>query len=137
MKKYCKIIYPIILFIWMSLIFYNSSLTATDSMSNTFFLTDWLGNIFVNSTFIKSDLFVTIVRKSAHFIEYFILGFLTVKSLGYYSKKNIILISLIFCIVYALTDEIHQIFVPGRAFMLMDVFIDSVGAITAIILFRK
>ncbi len=137
MKKYSKILYPIALIIWMSFIFYNSSLSATNSMKNTFFLTDWLSNIFKQATFLKSELFVTVIRKIAHFVEYFVLGFLAVKSYDSYYKKNAILISLLFCISYAFTDEIHQLFVSGRAFMLLDIFIDSLGALSAILLFRK
>ncbi|MCK5811789.1 MAG: VanZ family protein [Clostridiales bacterium] len=121
----------------MSIIFYNSSLSASDSMTNTFFITDWLSSIFKQAIFIKSEWFVTLIRKTAHFVEYFILGFLAVKSHGSFYKKYSILVSLLFCISYAFTDEIHQLFVSGRAFMLLDVFIDSIGALSAILLFRK
>ena len=39
------------------------------------------------------------------------------------------LINILICAFYAVTDEIHQIFVPGRAFEWMDVGIDTAGAI--------
>ena len=35
-------------------------------------------------------------------------------------------------ILYACTDEIHQLFVPGRSGMIRDVFIDSIGGIIGI-----
>ena len=36
--------------------------------------------------------------------------------------------------LYAITDEIHQLFVPGRSGMIKDVFIDSLGIITGVII---
>lgn len=34
---------------------------------------------------------------------------------------------------YAITDEIHQLFVPGRAFQLIDILVDSAGALIGVI----
>jgi VanZ family protein len=48
-------------------------------------------------------------------------------------KKKISWMILI-CVLYAISDEIHQSFVPGRGPSIIDVFIDSTGAITGIIL---
>ena len=45
------------------------------------------------------------------------------------------LITLVFCFLYAITDEIHQMFVPGRAAMIRDVIIDSCGALCSISIF--
>ena len=39
-----------------------------------------------------------------------------------------ILLSLIFSFLYACTDELHQIFVPGRSAQFRDVLIDTLGA---------
>ena len=50
-----------------------------------------------------------IVRKSAHFFIYFILGVL-VMSVTRKSK----LLAFLICIFYAISDELHQFFVPGR-----------------------
>lgn len=36
--------------------------------------------------------------------------------------------------MYATSDEIHQYFVPGRACMVEDVFIDTLGVILGILL---
>lgn len=73
-----------------------------------------------------------IVRKGAHFSIYTFLGafiscgFLTYKWMKPLSKTGI---SFIICVLYSLSDEIHQHFVPGRSCELFDVFIDSSGAI--------
>ena len=76
-----------------------------------------------------------IARKSAHFIAYMILGILSILLLLQFSSINKMpQIALIFCIAYAISDEIHQFFVPGRACQLRDVLIDSTGSLTGIIL---
>lgn len=70
------------------------------------------------------------LRKNAHFIAYLILGILVMNALrssreyGYQS----IALALLICALYAISDEIHQIYVPGRSGELRDVMIDSVGA---------
>lgn len=74
-----------------------------------------------------------IVRKSAHFAEYGILCFLLANTFPY--KKKGLAAAAALSILYAVTDEIHQYFVPGRAAMLRDVCIDGAGALlTALIL---
>lgn len=78
-----------------------------------------------------------IVRKAAHFSEYFILGvlaFLVAISVNKYNCKIRMVLSMAFCMLYAISDEIHQYFVPGRACRIGDVCIDTVGSIVAIFL---
>ena len=50
--------------------------------------------------------------------------------------NNLYLISIILCIIYATSDEIHQLFVPGRACQLRDILIDSIGSITGVYLYK-
>lgn len=76
-------------------------------------------------------------RKGAHIFEYFIL---TLLLLGFLAKRlpqerfsHIALLSLFVAALYALTDEFHQYFVPYRHAQLLDVGIDVVGAILAIV----
>lgn len=77
----------------------------------------------------RNEIFVVdyIFKKSAHIIEYFILVLLWNKALRTRGLSGAILISLF----YAFTDEIHQLFVPGRGGQLKDVAIDSIGIILA------
>ena len=76
-----------------------------------------------------------LVRKSAHFISFFILGilmyFAVSKGKRIKHKKSM---SFLFCFLYAVFDEIHQYFVPGRACRFFDVCIDSLGSITGILI---
>lgn len=79
----------------------------------------------------------TLVRKSAHFIEFFLLGLLIINVLKDYFKISwkIILIALFLCILYACSDEIHQLFVPGRTSRIFDILIDTSGSILGIFLY--
>jgi len=77
------------------------------------------------------------IRKFAHFMEYMILGVLmigipqfTVKS--DYWKRGLIVWG--FACLYAISDEVHQLFVPGRCGALKDVLLDSVGASVGVFL---
>lgn len=79
-----------------------------------------------------------IVRKTAHFTEYFIFGALSFGVAVTYQKYSVglrVLSAILFCILYAISDEIHQYFVPGRACRLKDVCIDTTGGVLAVILF--
>lgn len=75
------------------------------------------------------------VRKSAHFTIYLILGMLMYNCISRLQKfSRPFLSSFIFCGLYAVTDEIHQIFVDGRAGRILDVCIDSLGSVCGILL---
>ena len=78
-----------------------------------------------------------IVRKTAHFFEYFILGLLACIAANTFQKYKFSIRALsaaIFCTLYAVSDEIHQCFVPGRACRFGDMCIDTAGSILAIVL---
>ena len=70
------------------------------------------------------------VRTAAHFSEYALLAFLGVFLLETYKIKRIfsLLFAVAFSSLYAITDEIHQIFVPGRAAEISDWLVDTSGA---------
>lgn len=78
----------------------------------------------------------SIIRKMAHFSIYTLLGFLLMSFVSTYHLKEDkrIGISLLIGILYAITDEIHQKFVPGRSCQITDVIIDSMGVLLGILL---
>jgi hypothetical protein len=53
------------------------------------------------------------------------------------SKTKYILLTLIISIIYAILDETHQLFVPGRVFSIKDILIDSLGSLSSIIILTK
>ena len=80
------------------------------------------------------DAWHLLIRKGAHFSEYAVLAILIANALrtcGEFCWYLPVVISA----VYALTDEIHQYFVPGRACRLLDVGIDTCGAIFGVAVF--
>jgi VanZ family protein len=74
------------------------------------------------------------VRKTAHFTIYLVLSvFATLCALCFDGNCLRFGISYGSCVLYAISDEIHQYFVPGRAMMAVDVLIDSLGALLGLI----
>lgn len=80
------------------------------------------------------------VRKYAHMFEYALLG---ISSMLFFSELFFrrtqpaacsAVISYIFCFIYALSDELHQYFVPGRSAEFSDVLVDSIGFTAGIML---
>jgi len=96
------------------------------------------------------DRFNHIIRKNAHFFVYLVLGILVmnalekqlriengelrIKKFKDYSSKRLAL-ALGICVLYAISDEVHQLFVPGRGPQVKDVFIDSAGACVGIMIY--
>lgn len=70
-----------------------------------------------------------VLRKLAHIAEYFVLNVLFIKSFKNYnlSRKKILILSFVFALLYAISDEYHQSFIFGRQGAARDVMIDSVG----------
>lgn len=123
----------IIVITWMLLIFIMSSFDATESTNQSNFIVNIITDIFKIENI---ELLSFIIRKLAHFTEYLILGFLTINMLNKNDISKKYLISILICIIYATSDEIHQIFVPGRACQIRDVLIDSIGSITGVYLYK-
>lgn len=80
------------------------------------------------------------VRTAAHVFEFAALSFfayLLALSLGADKTKKTRLLALpsvfLFGVLYALSDEIHQIFVPGRSFQWADVGFDTLGALLGVL----
>lgn len=72
------------------------------------------------------------VRKNAHFFLYMLLGTLTFLYLIHTKIKRKFITAFSFCFLYAISDEVHQYFVPGRGPRAKDVLIDSAGALIGI-----
>jgi VanZ family protein len=81
-----------------------------------------------------------VIRKSAHMIEYAILGALVCRALtapgGRMSRAHVVR-ALLYCAVYALLDEAHQAFVPSRTGSGTDVLVDTVGATVGTLVFTR
>lgn len=130
--KVNKIISLILLISWLLLIFYFSNQQGSVSENSSNQVINLLDNFFKlfnqNLDITRLDYIVYLVRKSAHMFLYFILYLLTYYTMYEFNIKKRIYLSLIFCFLYAVSDEIHQLFIPRRSFQITDIFIDTIGA---------
>lgn len=139
-----KVLYTILVVIWMITIFYFSNQQGTGSSRTS----KKVASIIVNICDIKNEMtefkkeevmvqIEPIIRKIAHYTIYTFGGILLINCAFAYikDKKRAILYSSIIGIVYATSDEIHQIFVAGRSGRIEDVLIDSIGVFTGIAIY--
>lgn len=123
------------LLLWIGLIFYMSNQPGDVSSKQSGLVLKLFQAIGIDLNNELGELATFIVRKTAHFTEYFILYMLTVNVMKYYFNINkAILYAFVFSFFYACTDEIHQYFIPGRAMAFKDVLIDSSGALLSMII---
>lgn len=115
----------------MIFIFTMSSFNANDSSNQSNFIVNILVNIF---NIHNIDILSLIIRKLAHLTEYAILGLLVYNLIHSYNKKTYI--ALFISILYAITDEMHQYFVPGRSCQITDIMIDTIGIIIGVYLYK-
>ena len=136
MKKVLNICF---LVIWMLVIFLlsNQESTKSQSLSDGLIKDSLVAVEKITGRDIpderKNEIIISasdIVRSTAHFVEYLILGVLVINVLKDYYKLNykILLIGIGFCILSAIGDEIHQLFVSGRALQIIDICIDTIGS---------
>ena len=120
-----------LLILWMLFIFIMSSFNGVMSGNQSESIAVLIYNLFDISDTEKVSL---IVRKCAHVSEFFILGILVINLVSKYNVKHIYLISFIICVLYASSDEFHQLFVPGRSGQVTDVLIDLIGVVLGLLL---
>lgn len=130
-KKY--ILRWTMLVLWMCFIFYMSSRSGSESQEQSDLVLSILNFLGLQLNENIKNIASFIVRKTAHVTEYMILYILIFRVVILYSNtKKSKLIALLCMVLYASTDEIHQLFVPGRSGMVRDVFIDSIGGIIGV-----
>lgn len=99
--------YPVL--ICMTIIFFLSSIPGYHSIDNIFQLPKFtVGN---------DDIL--------HLATYFMLGFTFYRRIK--NKSFALLLTALFCCLYGLSDEAHQLFVPFRSFSTMDLAMDTLG----------
>jgi VanZ family protein len=77
------------------------------------------------------------VRKCAHFTEYLVLGLFMMLAAANAKRRGVFFTGLITWIIgtaYAISDEVHQIFVPGRSCELRDMCIDAAGVLCGVLI---
>ncbi len=133
--KFGKILSVVLFIFWLLLIFFfsnqNGELSSQSSsliikIVNSF-LRIFNSNIDISTYPITSF----IIRKLAHMFLYFMLYLLTYYIMYQFKIEKRKWLALLFCFFYAITDEIHQIFINERSGQIIDVLIDTSGALIA------
>ncbi|HBJ2621894.1 VanZ family protein [Clostridium botulinum] len=133
-----KVINWILLILWMIIIFAMSNQPAVVSDKQSGLVITTLTNLGINMNGIFGELANFIVRKTAHFLEYMILGILILNVLEiHYTRQKIRLLGVLLVFLYASSDEIHQLFVQGREGAFRDVVIDTLGGTFGIFVISK
>ncbi len=85
------------------------------------------------------EFWVLLSRKLAHVVEYAVLGWLFMNAVmrTWQTKDQRLAMawSVIFCVLYAVSDEIHQSFSPGRNPAFYDVVIDALGVLIGVVFY--
>lgn len=123
---------------WMAVIFAFSAQVAAESDATSDGFITVLCSLFLSGFKSLSqaekleiiDNLTFVVRKCAHagvyaLLAVWVMGFFQTLDLP---RKRRFLLTLLVCVLYAASDELHQFFVPGRSCQLRDVGIDSAGA---------
>lgn len=143
-KSWVKVLTTLCTVLIMAVIFISSSQDIDSSnltsgfFSNLFvrFLRPEYDSMSPYEQQIAFDTVQSVVRKFAHFSAFALLGVslrLCLESwLG--RRKRLWLWSLLGCMLYAVSDELHQLLSSGRSCELRDVLIDSTGSLVGIVL---
>lgn len=139
-----KIVSIIVAVIWMSIVFSFSNQQGEGSSSTSKSVSEFIINIIdIKHTYTDSEKEKVIqtlepyVRKLAHFAIYAIGGIAIINCVIQFtqSEKTTIVTSSLMGIIYAISDELHQLLVSGRSGKVQDVIIDLLGISTGIMLY--
>lgn len=141
MKKRVRIILSWAAVVFMAAVIFGfSAQHSSESAKISLSVKSWLSQLLDSIGLLEiasSENFHNFIRKTAHFILYFVFGFLSAnafcQSLG--KTKNVWRFSFLMSVLYASSDEIHQYFVPGRGPGIGDVLLDSVAALCGVLVF--
>ena len=142
-QTFFQILTGILLLLWMVMIFAFSAQEGGSSSALSGGLTErvlravWPGfsqwDISQQQAVIAS--LQTLVRKTAHFLVYAGLGVLSMTFFSRFQLRPVIRFgsAWVLCVAYAVSDEWHQWYVPGRSAEVRDVLLDSLGALCGVL----
>lgn len=130
-------IFLILTLLWMSVIFYMSAKNAEESTHMSHSVGLKIGDVFIpdfeqwnkEAQIAFAEKIEVPVRKGAHMAEFAALGLFLFGAVYSSARKKSAQagVCILLGVLYAATDEFHQLFVPGRAGMIQDVLIDGIG----------
>lgn len=130
-RTYITVLSWVLVAIWAGVIFYMSSRTGTDLSDGDDLVArvkQWLGEIQLRYFGPGVDL----ASSLAHFCEFTVFGALLANAFGRHFRGRwlvVLLLAVLAASAYAVTDEVHQIFVPDRMCDIVDWIVDTTGAL--------
>ncbi|MDD2553843.1 MAG: VanZ family protein [Desulfotomaculaceae bacterium] len=142
-KEPVKILSWLAVLLWMLVIFLLSAQPASFSNANSKGIVTRVVDTTVKLTKVgisepEKAMLVkrinSVAREYMHGVVFLVLGLLTQNAVtkGGAARMKAAAIALVICLTYGLTDEIHQLFVPGRSFQVSDLAMDAIGSIIGI-----
>ena len=136
LKRHTKLLISLLLIFQMLFIFIMSSFGSDSSNAQSGQIIQVLRQVFPilssHTSGPDASALTFIVRKTAHFTEYAILGILFYffyrQTLPQKNGLRLFVLAILSSFLYACTDEIHQLFIPGRSGQFTDVLVDTLGA---------
>lgn len=139
-----KVISILLVLLWMTVIFSFSNATGEESSGLSDKLIETITLTLTNTKKDSKDMEIIkdkysfILRKTAHFTVYFILGVIVMNAFYTFKvNKYMVVYASVVCILYAITDEFHQTLVDNRSGQISDVLLDSSAALIANYLFMR
>jgi VanZ family protein len=102
--------------VWVPVLAWAALIFALSSLPNLSTAEGWLGDV---------------LSSGAHAVEYAIFGALLMRAL------DARLLAFVAGFAYAITDEVHQSFVPGRIASGVDLLVDAIGLVAGIVLLER
>src|SRR5699024_616373 len=118
--------------VWMGTIFYLSHQPANKSAETSIGVIDFALNI-IHVPHTYDNEFHAVVQHPAQFHAYASLAILTYHA---YRGNHRIFFTLMISLLYAVGDELHQLFIPGRSAEVRDVLIDVCGAAFGLLIIK-
>ncbi len=118
--------------LWMLLIFFFSGQSRADSAQLSMDVRGLFARVieFLGlESYAHHELLHYFVRKCAHVFLYVVLGISVTASAKISDWHRYGMWAIFICFAYAVSDEIHQAFVPGRGPLIRDVLLDTLSAI--------
>ena len=138
-KRLKRLLLVGIVLFWLVVIFLLSSQPASHSNDLSQGITEKVVRAIEKVTNQQLDLhqWNRWIRKNAHFFLYFILGIFLMFGLTAFRVRlrRASMYAFGISVLYAISDEVHQLFVDGRGGQVRDVLIDSAGAALGVVLF--
>lgn len=144
--KHKKVILIVLIIIWMITVFiFSGQVGKKSKKASTGIIEIIVNKIYDTSNMSEKEKEDKIedlqrpIRKLAHITIYTLGGAITLTFIDKFNitNKKKVIFSLMFCLIYAILDEIHQYYVPGRSCEIRDVLIDTIGALLGIVIAYK